>query len=109
MYVDMCVWCMFPIPHSPLLLPFLFSPPIAYPTLSIATPFLSCSLLQLPVAQLAGTIYCDRALRSNGFTGEGVQSGTVLIVKAQSVTPRWITTKTIDFDSKVTLLVSLLL
>ena len=70
---------------------------------------LSCSLLQLPVPQLAGAIYCDRALRINGFTGEGVQSGTVLIVKAHSVTPRWITTKTIDFDSKVTLLVSLLL
>ena len=38
----------------------------------------------------------------NGFTGEGVQSGTVLVVKAHSVTPRWITNKKIDFDSKVT-------
>ena len=99
---------------------------VPYRTLSIASPFPvlssnclshtlhfyslpSRSLLQLPVAQLAGAIYCDRALRINGFTGEGVQSGTVLIVKAHSVTPRWITTKTIDFDSKVTLLISLLL
>ena len=78
--------------------------------------FLSHTLHCFPVLssnclshKLAGAIYCDRALRINGFTGEGVQSGTVLIVKAHSVTPRWRTTKTIDFDSKVTLLVSLLL
>ena len=69
--------------HTPLLLP---------------SPFLPL----LPLTQLTGAIYCDRALRMNGFTGEGVQSGTVLVVKAHSVTPRWITTKKIDFDSKVT-------
>ena len=73
----------FPFAHSPLLLP---------------SPFLPL----LPLTQLTGAIYCDRALRMNGFTGEGVQSGTVLVVKAHSVTPRWITTKKIDFDSKVT-------
>ena len=44
-----CSLLQLPIPHSPLLLPFLFSPPIAYPTLSIATPSLSCSLFQLPI------------------------------------------------------------
>ena len=68
---------------------------LPFPTLSIATPL-------LPPTQSTGAIYCDRALRMNGFTGEGVQSGTVFVVKAHSVTPRWITNKKIDFDSKVT-------
>ena len=77
-----CVSCFFPFPHSPLLLPSPFTPPLC-PT------------------QPTGAIYCDRALRINGFTGEGVQSGTVLVVKAHSATPRWITNKKIDFDSKV--------
>ena len=54
----------------------------------------------LPCSKPTGAIYCDRALRINGFTG-GVQRGTVLVVKAHSATPRWITTKKIDFDSKV--------
>ena len=38
----------------------------------------------------------------NGFNGEGVQSGVVLVVKAHSVKPHWTTTKNIDFDEKVT-------
>ena len=80
--VNVCVSCFFPFLHSPLLLPSPFTPPLC-PT------------------QPTGAIYCDRALRINGFTGEGVQSGTVLVVKAHSATPRWITTKKIDFDSKV--------
>ena len=73
---------------------------LPFPTLSIAILPSSFSPL-LPPTQPTGAIYCDRALRINGFTGEGVQSGTVLVVKAHSATPRWITTKKIDFDSKV--------
>jgi len=37
----------------------------------------------------------------NGFNGEGVQSGAVLVVKAHSVTPRWTKNKTNDFDERV--------
>ena len=73
---------------------------LSFPALSIAilpSPFSPL----LPPTQPTGAIYCDRALRINGFTGEGVQSGTVLVIKAHSATPRWITTKKIDFDSKV--------
>ena len=73
---------------------------LSFPTLSIAILPSSFSPL-LPLTQPTGAIYCDRALRINGFTGEGVQSGTVLVVKAHSATPRWITNKKIDFDSKV--------
>ena len=79
MFCELCAWCIFPFPLSPL-----------------------------PPTKPTGAIYCDRALRINGFTGEGVQSGTVLVVKAHSVTPRWITTKKIDFDSKVTQLYSII-
>ena len=75
--------CVVYFPHSKLLPP---------------SPFSSL----LPPTQPTGAIYCDRALRMNGFTGEGMQSGTVLVVKAHSVTPCWITTKKIDFDNKVT-------
>ena len=50
-------------------------------------PMHSLHCYLLPCSKPTGAIYCDRALRINGFTGEGVQSGTVLVVKAHSVTP----------------------
>ena len=36
-----------------------------------------------------GAVYCDRMLRMGGFDGEGVQSGSVLVVKSHSSIPLW--------------------
>ena len=36
-----------------------------------------------------GAVYCDRMLRMSGFDGEGVQSGSVLVVKSHSSVPLW--------------------
>ena len=36
-----------------------------------------------------GAVYCDRMLRLGGFDGEGVQSGSVLVVKSHSSIPLW--------------------
>lgn len=38
-------------------------------------------LLQLATGICTGSIYCDRDLRRNGFSGEGLHSGSVLVTK----------------------------
>ncbi len=49
-----------------------------------------------------GSVYCDGALRSSGFDGEGVQSASVLVVKQHTPVPKWTTVKNVpQFDVKV--------
>ena len=38
-------------------------------------------LLQLTTGICTGSLYCDKSLRRGGFPGEGVRSGSVLVVK----------------------------
>lgn len=38
-------------------------------------------LLQLATGMCTGSIYCDRDLRRNGFIGEGISTGSVLVTK----------------------------
>ena len=46
-------------------------------------------LLQKVTGICTGAVYCDIALRQNGFPGENVRSGTVLVVKTHQADPRW--------------------
>ena len=36
-----------------------------------------------------GAIYCDVALRKNGYPGESIRSGVAFMVKTHQVDPRW--------------------
>ena len=36
-----------------------------------------------------GSIYCDIGLRSTGFSGESVRSGSVLVVKSHRIRNTW--------------------
>ena len=38
---------------------------------------------------LAGSYFCDGALRTGGFDGEGIQSSSVVAIKSHSSTPFW--------------------
>ena len=37
----------------------------------------------------AGSCFCDGALRTGGFDGEGIQSSSVVAIKSHSFTPFW--------------------
>ena len=37
----------------------------------------------------AGSYFCDGALRTGGFDGEGIQSSSVVAIKSHSSTPFW--------------------
>ena len=45
-------------------------------------------LLQLATGMCTGSLYCDKSLRRGGFPGEGVRSGSVLVVKTHKWKPR---------------------
>ncbi len=46
-------------------------------------------LLQEVTGLCTGGVYCDIALRQNGFPGEELRSGVVLVVKTHQTDPRW--------------------
>ncbi len=46
-------------------------------------------LLQGVTGLCTGGVYCDVALRQNGFPGEELRSGTVLVVKTHQTDPQW--------------------
>ena len=46
---------------------------------------LSCNVTCTPHAARAGGLYCDCGLRSGGFTGEGVQGSSVLVMKTHNL------------------------
>ena len=46
-------------------------------------------LLQDTTGICTGAIYCDTTLRKNGYPGECIRSGTVLVVKTHQIEPRW--------------------
>ena len=39
----------------------------------------------------AGSYFCDGALRTGGFDGEGIQSSSVVAIKSHLFTPFWTT------------------
>ena len=39
----------------------------------------------------AGSYFCDGAIRTGGFDGEGIQSSSVVAIKSHSFTPFWTT------------------
>ena len=50
-------------------------------------------LLEKATGICTGFLYCDFAMRREGFIGEGVKSGSVLVVKTHTVTPKWYGTR----------------
>ena len=46
-------------------------------------------LLEKATGICTGFIYCDTVMRANGYIGETVKSGKVLVVKTHSVFPKW--------------------
>ena len=46
-------------------------------------------LLQDTTGICTGGIYCDTTLRKNGYPGECIRSGVVLVVKTHQIDPRW--------------------
>ena len=47
-------------------------------------------LLQKATGVCTGGVYCDPSLRSSGFPGDSVRSGSVLVVKTHDSSPRWV-------------------
>ena len=50
-------------------------------------------LLEKASGICTGFLYCDYAMRREGFIGETVKSGSALVVKTHTMTPRWYGTK----------------
>lgn len=46
-------------------------------------------LLEKATGVCTGSIYCDKTLRAEGFCGEGLRSGAVLVVKTHDSTLQW--------------------
>ena len=46
-------------------------------------------LLEKATGICTGFLYCDFAMRREGFIGEGVKSGSVLVVKTHTISPKW--------------------
>ncbi len=46
-------------------------------------------LLERASGACTGFIHCDYVMRRSGFIGEGVMSGSVLVVKTHSIEPQW--------------------
>ena len=47
-------------------------------------------LLEQVTGYCTGSVYCDLGLATMGFAGEGIRSGSVLVVKTHHVTPLWL-------------------
>ena len=50
-------------------------------------------ILEVATGICTGAIYCDASLRSQSFIGEGVQSGSVLVVKTHGSAAMWLGSK----------------
>lgn len=46
-------------------------------------------LLEQATGLCTGFVHCDYVMRKNGFIGEAVKSGNVLVVKTHAVEPQW--------------------
>ena len=46
-------------------------------------------LLERVTGICTGFIYCDYVMRSRGFIGEGIKSGSVSVVKTHTIAPQW--------------------
>ena len=46
-------------------------------------------LLEKATGICTGFLYCDYAMRREGFIGENIKSGSVLVVKTHTITPKW--------------------
>ena len=46
-------------------------------------------LLEKATGICTGFLYCDFAMRREGFIGESVKSGSVLVVKTHTISPKW--------------------
>lgn len=50
-------------------------------------------LLERATGICTGFLYCDYAMRREGFIGETVKSGNVLVVKTHTISPKWYGTR----------------
>lgn len=55
-------------------------------------------LLEKATGICTGFLYCDFAMRREGFIGEGVKSGSVLVVKTHTIRPKWYGTRQPHMD-----------
>ena len=62
-------------------------------------------LLQQVTGLCTGSLYCDRDLRSRGFAGEGVVSGSVLVVKTHKPKPLTLSNGNVSLGSKAILVI----
>ena len=46
-------------------------------------------LLEKATGVCTGFLHCDYVMRQSGFIGEGIKSGSVLVVKSHAVEPQW--------------------
>ena len=51
-------------------------------------------LLEKATGICTGFLYCDYAMRREGFIGESIKSGSALVVKTHTIAPKWYGTKT---------------
>lgn len=51
-------------------------------------------LLEAATGICTGSVMCDMSLRLNGFTGENLNSGSVLVVKTHALVPTWVNEST---------------
>ncbi len=57
-------------------------------------------LLESATGVCTGFIHCDYIMRRSGFIGEGIKSGSVLLVKTHAVEPQWNGVIYLDPNSK---------
>ena len=50
-------------------------------------------LLEKATGICTGFLYCDFAMRREGFIGENIKSGSVLVVKTHTIAPKWYRSK----------------
>lgn len=55
-------------------------------------------LLEKATGICTGFLYCDFAMRREGFIGESVKSGSVLVIKTHTITPKWYGTRQAYMD-----------
>ena len=63
--------------------------PLEVVALELSNKKYACVHFNMYLCVPTGAVYCDRMLRLGGFDGEGVQSGSVLVVKSHSSIPLW--------------------
>lgn len=56
-------------------------------------------MLEAASGVCTGSVMCDMSLRFAGFTGENINSGSVLVVKTHNSTPNWATDAPIKSDT----------